>query len=74
MISGRMGAFANGKGGAQVREALLSGALRRVLVPFEPPPVPVHLVYLGGSQTPARVRALVAFAAERLRGNPVLEE
>lgn len=58
----------------QVREALLSGALRRVLVPFEPPPVPVHLVYLGGSQTPARVRALVAFAAERLRGNPVLEE
>jgi DNA-binding transcriptional LysR family regulator len=56
----------------QVREALLGGALRRVLVPFEPPPVPVHLVYLGGNHTPARVRAFVAFAAERLRGNPVL--
>lgn len=58
----------------QVREPLAAGQLRRVLEDYEPPPVPVHVVYTGGERAPARVRALVDFVAERLRANPVLRE
>lgn len=60
--------------GYQVREALAAGRLRRVLVDYEPPPVPVHVVYTGGERAPARVRAFVDFIAERLRADPALRE
>jgi DNA-binding transcriptional LysR family regulator len=48
--------------------------LRRVLQPFEPPPVPVHLVYPEGRKAAAKVRAFVDFAVQRLRAHPALGE
>ncbi|EYF08169.1 LysR family transcriptional regulator [Chondromyces apiculatus] len=51
----------------QVAEHLASGALVRLLPAFEPPPVPVHLLYPASSARTAKVRAFVAFAAPRLR-------
>ena len=58
----------------QVRAPIAEGRLRRVLQPFEPPPVPVHLVYPEGRKAAAKVRAFVDFAAQRLRGHPALGE
>jgi DNA-binding transcriptional LysR family regulator len=58
----------------QVRTPISEGRLRRILRTFEPPPVPVHLVYPGGRQAAAKVRAFVDFAAARLRMHPALEE
>jgi DNA-binding transcriptional LysR family regulator len=58
----------------QVRDHVAAGRLRRVLQPFEPPPVPVHLVYPEGRKAAAKVRAFVDFAAGRLRGHPALGE
>jgi len=46
--------------------------LQIVLADYEPTPVPVHVVTLAGRKAPAKVRALVDFAVERLRGDPVL--
>ncbi|MCB9615824.1 MAG: LysR family transcriptional regulator [Sandaracinus sp.] len=50
----------------QVEDELEAGHLRRVLVSHEPPPVPVHLVRVGGRFAPRRVRAFVDFAAPAL--------
>ncbi|TDP72938.1 LysR family transcriptional regulator [Roseateles toxinivorans] len=57
----------------QAAEYLRSGALTIVLAEFEPPPVPVHIVYPAGRRAPAKVRAFVDFAAERLRREPILQ-
>jgi DNA-binding transcriptional LysR family regulator len=51
----------------QVIEHLASGALVRLLAAFEPPAVPVHLVYPASSARTAKVRAFVEMAAPRLR-------
>ncbi len=56
----------------QVVDLLRTGALRRVLVDWEPDPVPVHIVHAAGLRAGAKIRAFVDFAAERLRANPVL--
>ena len=53
----------------QVGPALLAGELQVVLEEFEEPPLPIHLVYPQGRQAPAKVRAFVDMAVERLRGN-----
>ncbi len=58
----------------QVRQALAQGHLRRVLQAFEPPPVPVSLVYPEGRKAAAKVRAFVDFATVRLRGHPAFAE
>ncbi|MED5621036.1 LysR family transcriptional regulator [Ideonella sp. BN130291] len=58
----------------QVRDHVAAGRLRYVLQPFEPPPVPVHLVYPEGRKAAAKVRAFIDFAAARLRGHPALNE
>ena len=58
----------------QVREHIAHGRLRRVLQPFEPPPVPVHLVYGEGRKAAAKVRAFVDHAARSLRAHPALNE
>lgn len=58
----------------QVRDHLAAGRLRRVLATYEPPPVPVHLVYAGTGNTSAKVRAFVSFMAGRLRAEPALRE
>jgi DNA-binding transcriptional LysR family regulator len=51
----------------QVKEHLAAGTLVRLLGAFEPPPVPVHLVYPAASARTAKVRAFVELAAPRLR-------
>lgn len=51
----------------QVKDALGSGALVRLLPAFEPAPLPVHLVYPAASAQVAKVRAFVGMAAPRLR-------
>jgi DNA-binding transcriptional LysR family regulator len=56
----------------QVARPLAEGRLRVVLQAYEPPPVPVHLVYPAGRKAAAKVRAFVDFAAQRLRAEPVL--
>jgi DNA-binding transcriptional LysR family regulator len=50
-----------------VHDALRSGALVALLGAFEPPPVPVHLVYPSANARAAKVRAFVDYAAPRLR-------
>ncbi|WP_374565954.1 LysR family transcriptional regulator [Ideonella sp.] len=57
----------------QVTDEVRDGRLRVVLQAHEPPPVPVHLVYPAGRVAAAKVREFVHFAAERLRGLPVLQ-
>jgi DNA-binding transcriptional LysR family regulator len=51
----------------QVTEHLASGALVRLLSQYEPPPLPVHVVYPATSARTARVRAFVELAVPRLR-------
>jgi DNA-binding transcriptional LysR family regulator len=58
----------------QVREHLAQGRLKRVLQPYEAPPIPVHLVYPEGRKAAAKVRAFVDFAAQQLRRHPALNE
>ncbi|MCA9660645.1 MAG: LysR family transcriptional regulator [Myxococcales bacterium] len=56
----------------QIGAALASGELVAVLEDYEPPPIPVHVVWSGGRRAPAKVRAFVDLAVERLRANPLL--
>ncbi len=49
-----------------------TGRLVIVLTEFEPEPLPVHLVHVAGRMAPAKLRAFIDFAAERLRAEPVL--
>jgi DNA-binding transcriptional LysR family regulator len=51
----------------QVRDAVAAGALRLILRPFEPEPLPVHLVYAAQSQLPLKLRAFLDFAVPRLK-------
>ncbi|HUJ58818.1 MAG TPA: LysR family transcriptional regulator [Kofleriaceae bacterium] len=51
----------------QVAAELRGGALARVLEAFEPPALPVHVVYSGGGALTAKVRAFVDVAVPRLR-------
>ncbi len=57
----------------QAAAGLRAGRLRIVLAAHELPPVPVHIVYPAGRRAPAKVRAFVAFARERLAAEPVLQ-
>lgn len=56
----------------QVTDEVRDGRLRLLLTAYEPPPVPVHLVYPAGRTATAKVRLFVQFAAERLREVDVL--
>lgn len=51
----------------QVAEALAAGALVLLLEPFEPEPLPVHLVHAAHGQMPLKMRAFLDFAVPRLR-------
>ncbi len=44
-----------------------AGLLQTVLVEYEPPPAPVHIVHPEGRHLPAKVRLFIDYAAERLR-------
>jgi DNA-binding transcriptional LysR family regulator len=56
----------------QVDADVRAGRLQIVLADFEPEPIPVHLVHLAGRMAPAKLRAFIDFAVERLRALPVL--
>ena len=53
----------------QIAAALAAGALQRVLRPFEPEALPVHLVHAGQALLPLKVRAFLDFAAPRLKAS-----
>jgi len=44
-----------------------AGSLKVVLTSFEPPRIPISLVYREGRKAAAKVRAFVDFAGTRLR-------
>ena len=56
----------------QVDADVRAGRLNIVLSEFEPEPIPVHLVHVAGRMAPAKLRAFIDFAVERLRAEPVL--
>jgi DNA-binding transcriptional LysR family regulator len=56
----------------QVDAEVRAGRLQIVLAEFEPEPIPVHLVHVAGRMAPAKLRAFIDFAVERLRAEPVL--
>lgn len=45
-----------------------AGLLRRVLADYEPPPIPIHLVYPAGRHLPLQTRLFIDRAAAALRG------
>jgi DNA-binding transcriptional LysR family regulator len=45
-----------------------SGALRRILVAFEPPPIPIHIVHPAGRHLSPKIRLFIDRAATALRG------
>ncbi|MBT2338593.1 MULTISPECIES: LysR family transcriptional regulator [Pseudomonas] len=56
----------------QVADKVACGELEIVLADFELPPLPIHVVYQGGRNAPARVRSFVDFAVNALRQHPAL--
>jgi hypothetical protein len=58
----------------QVAQDLAAGRLVRLLPDFEPPPLPVQLVTVGGRFMPPLVRAFLDFAGPRLERLAVLRE
>jgi DNA-binding transcriptional LysR family regulator len=57
----------------QVAKPLAEGTLKRILVDFEPSPIPVQLVHAEGRRASASLRAFIDFAAQRLRADPALQ-
>jgi DNA-binding transcriptional LysR family regulator len=53
----------------QIAPELRAGKLQIVLSEFEPPPVPINVVYAEGRRAAAKVRAFVDLAVERLRSD-----
>jgi DNA-binding transcriptional LysR family regulator len=53
----------------QVAAPVARGALKLILQAFEPDLLPVHLLYAGQSLLPLKLRALLDFAAPRLRSS-----
>jgi DNA-binding transcriptional LysR family regulator len=53
----------------QIAPELAAGKLQIVLAAFEPPPIPISVVYAEGRRAAAKVRAFVDFAVERLRAD-----
>ena len=56
----------------QVASKVAAGELEILLADFELPPMPIHVLYQGGRQAPARVRSFVDFAVKALRAHPAL--
>ncbi|EJN07882.1 LysR family transcriptional regulator [Herbaspirillum sp. YR522] len=55
----------------QVGPDLMKGKLQLVLTQFEEPPLPIHVLYPEGRQSPAKVRAFIDLTVARLRENPL---
>jgi len=56
----------------QVASNVVAGELEIVLAEFELPPLPIHVVYQGGRNAPARVRSFVDFTVNALREHSAL--
>lgn len=56
----------------QVGQAVTEKKLQIVLGEYEEEPLPIHVVYAEGRRAPAKVRAFVEFAVERLRSNKLI--
>ena len=56
----------------QIGPALVAGELQIVLSEFEEPALPIHILHPEGRHAPAKVRAFVDMAANRLRENRLL--
>ncbi len=56
----------------QVADQLASGALQRILVAYEPEPLPVQLLVPSARHMPPRLRACFDFLVEKLSALPVL--
>jgi len=56
-----------------VHDHLQTGQLRRVLPDFEPPPLPVQVVYREGRNAPMRVRSFVDHCVTALRDYPAFQ-
>ena len=56
----------------QVGPDLEDGSLHEVLQDHAPEPLPIHLVHVEGRRAPAKVRAFIDFARDRLRSHKVL--
>ena len=57
----------------QAAEAITAGRLKPILQPFEPEPVPVHVVHLEGRASPRRTRTFIDHLVEDLRNQLTLE-
>jgi len=57
----------------QIAPELRAGKLQVVLTEFEPPPIPISVVYAEGRRAAAKVRTFVDFAVERLRADMSLK-
>lgn len=56
----------------QVGPELQNGTLQSVLEDFEPAPLPIHLVHVEGRRAPAKIRAFIDLAKDRLKATSVL--
>lgn len=57
----------------QVASKVASGELEIVLADYELPPLPIHVIYQGGRNAPARIRSFVDLAVSSLREHPALK-
>lgn len=57
----------------QVASKVAFAELEIVLADFELPPLPIHVVYQGGRNAPARIRSFVDFTVKALREHPDLQ-
>lgn len=57
----------------QIAPQLAAGTLQVVLAAFEPPPVPIHVVYQQGRKASAKVRSFVDFCTAQLRADPAID-
>lgn len=57
----------------QVASQVAAGELEVVLQAFEPPALPIQVVYLKNNRVPAKVRTFVDFLTERLGSDPALK-
>ncbi len=51
----------------QAEPHMAAGRLQTVLVDYEPPPAPIHIVHPAGRHLPAKLRLFLDYAAETLR-------
>jgi DNA-binding transcriptional LysR family regulator len=56
----------------QVAPAVAEGRLRTVLDDHEEEVMPIHVVSPDGRRAPAKVRAFIDLAVQRLRSNPMI--